>query len=168
MVRVVGIKKQFLSTVRCLLTRAISTEPDISDSWVLVLDKSITAEKPVLSDVDRNPPLVATAPTAYVVYAYIYTNTCLAPKQKIIIINNTENIAIITKSKDKKTGASRRWWCCIYVVRGGRRGPSPRVMQSTDRCGQNCIMRSSTIIPKTSKTLGFAHINYDIYSQKRV
>lgn len=56
----------------------------------------------------------------------------------------------------------------LYVVRGGQRGPSPRVMQSTDRGGRNCIMSSRTIIPKTSKTLRFAHINYDIYSQKRV
>jgi hypothetical protein len=69
----------------------------------------------------------------------------------------------MTKSKEKKQVHVISAMMMLYVVCDGRSGPSPQVMQSTGRCGRNRIMSARTIIPKTSKTLGFAHINYNTY-----
>lgn len=67
------------------------------------------------------------------------------PNKKILIIKNTENIAIITKSKDKKIQVHLGDDDVCRPL-GGQRGPSPRVMQSTDRRGRNRIMSSRTIL----------------------
>lgn len=146
--------------MRRLLTRAISTEPDILDSCVLVLDKSMTADKNRAIG-SRRKSAVSGDPLRRYTFLHIYfiQTRVWPPNKKIIIIKNTKNIAIITKSIDKKNRCISTMMM-LYVVRGGQRGPSPRVMQSTDR--RNRIMSSRTIIiiPKTSKTLGFAHINY--------